>query len=105
MRNTFLNNLKKNRHKVSIDDEIQSVSHVLIERNFCHETPLLEQEINSMISRFPETDQKIIGMVSKGFKYKEIADELELPLGTIKNRLHNLRKELKNALNIHNQKI
>ena len=34
----------------------------------------------------------------EGFKYQEIADELELPLGTIKSRIFFARKELKKVI-------
>lgn len=34
----------------------------------------------------------------EGFKYQEIADELELPLGTIKSRIFFARKELKKLI-------
>lgn len=38
----------------------------------------------------------------RGFKYQEIAEEFELPIGTIKSRIHFARKELKQKLNRHN---
>ncbi|HNB49271.1 MAG TPA: sigma factor-like helix-turn-helix DNA-binding protein [Chitinophagales bacterium] len=34
----------------------------------------------------------------KGYKYHEIAEQLNLPLGTIKSRIFFARKELKNLL-------
>jgi RNA polymerase sigma-70 factor (ECF subfamily) len=34
----------------------------------------------------------------KGFKYHEIADYLEIPIGTVKNRIHIARKSLKDDL-------
>jgi len=36
----------------------------------------------------------------EGFKYQEIADELELPLGTVKSRIFFARKELKGMINV-----
>ena len=33
-----------------------------------------------------------------GFKYQEIADELSLPLGTVKSRIFFARKELKERI-------
>jgi RNA polymerase sigma-70 factor (ECF subfamily) len=37
----------------------------------------------------------------RGFKYHEIAEKLEIPIGTVKNRIHIARKELKDALKIY----
>ncbi|MBW8324455.1 MAG: hypothetical protein K0M50_06800 [Prolixibacteraceae bacterium] len=34
----------------------------------------------------------------EGFKYKEIAEELKLPLGTIKSRIFFTRKKLEKSL-------
>jgi RNA polymerase sigma-70 factor (ECF subfamily) len=40
-------------------------------------------------------------MYFHGFKYHEIADKLAIPIGTVKNRIHLARKELKDALKMH----
>ena len=40
-------------------------------------------------------------MFFKGYKYHEIAEELNLPIGTVKNRIHIARKELKDALKMY----
>ena len=37
-------------------------------------------------------------MYFRGFKYHEIADRLEIPIGTVKNRIHIARKQLKDNL-------
>ncbi|MEL7021133.1 MAG: sigma factor-like helix-turn-helix DNA-binding protein, partial [Bacteroidota bacterium] len=34
-----------------------------------------------------------------GYKYQEIADNLQLPLGTVKSRIFFARKELKSLIN------
>lgn len=40
-----------------------------------------------------------------GFKYHEIAEKLEIPIGTVKNRIHIARKELKAKLKVYAHKI
>jgi DNA-directed RNA polymerase specialized sigma24 family protein len=37
----------------------------------------------------------------RGFKYHEIADKLEIPIGTVKNRIHIARKLLKDDLHMY----
>lgn len=41
-------------------------------------------------------------MYFRGYKYLEIADKLNLPLGTVKNRIHIARKQLMEALTDNN---
>jgi len=40
-------------------------------------------------------------MYFQGFKYHEIAEELNLPIGTVKNRIHIARKLLKSSLKMY----
>ena len=40
-------------------------------------------------------------MYFKGFKYHEIAEKLSMPIGTVKNRIHIARKELKDVLSVY----
>jgi RNA polymerase sigma-70 factor (ECF subfamily) len=37
-------------------------------------------------------------MYFTGYKYYEIAEMLKIPIGTVKNRIHLARKELKDSL-------
>ncbi|MGB0838536.1 MAG: sigma factor-like helix-turn-helix DNA-binding protein [Chitinophagales bacterium] len=37
----------------------------------------------------------------KGFKYQEIANDLSLPLGTVKSRIFFARRELKQKLDVY----
>ncbi|RZK13265.1 MAG: hypothetical protein EOO56_27555, partial [Hymenobacter sp.] len=36
-----------------------------------------------------------------GYKYLEIAEKLQIPIGTVKNRIHIARKDLKAALHVY----
>ena len=36
-----------------------------------------------------------------GYKYEEIAEQLQIPLGTVKVRIHNARKELMGKLSTY----
>ena len=38
------------------------------------------------------------GLYVSGFKYREIADRLDLPLGTVKSRIHFTRRRLQEEL-------
>jgi RNA polymerase sigma-70 factor (ECF subfamily) len=51
-------------------------------------------ELIEMVDRLPEDFKKPFMMAYKGFKYEEIAEELDSPLGTIKSRIFFARKKL-----------
>lgn len=51
-----------------------------------------------VINDLPDNMRKPFKLYVFGFKYREIADKLNLPLGTIKKRLHHARKKLQNDL-------
>jgi RNA polymerase sigma-70 factor (ECF subfamily) len=51
-------------------------------------------EISNAINAFPEEYRVPFSMHVAGYKYNEIADQLHLPLGTIKSRIYFARKKL-----------
>ena len=54
------------------------------------------------LSQLPERCREIFQMSRKyGLKYHEIAEELDLPIGTVKNRIHIARKTLKSSLKMY----
>jgi len=62
------------------------------------ETNMFIKELNEMIERLDGSLRVPFMLHYEGFKYQEIADELELPLGTIKSRIFFARKELKKVI-------
>jgi DNA-directed RNA polymerase specialized sigma24 family protein len=43
-------------------------------------------------------------MYFEGFKYHEIAENLDIPIGTVKTRIHVARKLLKKDLKVYDKK-
>ena len=56
------------------------------------------QDLTQAIGILNEDVKTPFMMHFEGFKYQEIADELALPLGTVKSRIFFARKELKKKL-------
>ncbi|MFT4970697.1 MAG: RNA polymerase sigma factor (sigma-70 family) [Chitinophagales bacterium] len=98
MKNTFINNYRKKKKEQEtitkpgeINDSMLHQSAVEIEpgvRILLSET--LKMAINSLK---PEMGITFM-MYFEGYKYHEIAEKLELPLGTVKSRIFLARKEL-----------
>ena len=59
-------------------------------------------DINKALNILAEDYRTPFVMYFRGFKYYEIADKLDIPIGTVKNRIHIARKELKEMLYMYN---
>lgn len=101
MRNTFITNYQRlARRNTFIDSTanlhyINSSDNVVDNKAFANFTI---QDINQAIGKLDETYSTPFMLHFKGFKYHEIAEKLEIPIGTVKNRIHLARKELKDSL-------
>lgn len=100
MRNTFINDFR--RKKTS---KTQSVSHESLYIQFNDRAVdnngvqnLTEKEINAMIDDLDDKLRIPFMMFYVGYRYHEIAKKLELPLGTVKSRIHNARKILQSQV-------
>jgi len=102
MKNIFINNYRKKVKQNTIMDStdnmfyINSGSVVIGNRA---ESNIMMQELDKMVAKLDDSIKIPFMMHYQGFKYQEIADDLELPLGTIKSRIFFARKELKNVIN------
>jgi RNA polymerase sigma-70 factor (ECF subfamily) len=57
------------------------------------------ERIERALATLPEHHRRIVVLSDiEGLSYKEIADVLEIPMGTVMSRLHNARKRLRAAL-------
>ncbi len=62
------------------------------------EDPLDLKEMLSIIDSFHEDLRKPLSMFMEGYTYKEIADDMSMPIGTVKSRIYTARKSLQNKL-------
>jgi RNA polymerase sigma-70 factor (ECF subfamily) len=61
-------------------------------------TNLNLKEVNKMIYDLPDLFRTPFILYFEGYKYNEISDALNEPLGTIKSRIHFARKILKQKI-------
>ena len=62
------------------------------------ETSFAMADIKKALSSIPEMYSVPFIRYFEGYKYQEIADELNLPLGTVKTYIHHARLRLKKML-------
>ena len=98
MRNIFINNYRRKSKQNTIFDS--TPNEFLINYNQTAvanpaEGNIKLKEIKAAIDELPDIFRKPFLLYFDGFKYHEIADMLEEPLGTIKSRIHFARKLLK----------
>lgn len=105
MKNTFITNyqrlLRRNTFIDSTDNLhfINSMESTMLDNGA--ERSFVLEDINNAIGKLENTYQEPFMMHFKGFKYHEISDKLQIPIGTVKNRIHIARKELKSILSIY----
>lgn len=107
MRNTFINNYNKITKRISSVDTSEYLQCLNMNQNFIAQNKgtasFVMRDINKAITRLSEEHRKPFMMYYVGYKYQEIAEELSLPIGTVKNRIHIARKELKQMLEVYRQ--
>ena len=59
------------------------------------------KDIQAAINALKDMYKVPFNLYFRGFKYHEIADKLGIPIGTVKNRIHIARKELKKGLKVY----
>jgi RNA polymerase sigma factor (sigma-70 family) len=104
MRNTFITNYQKMIRKNTFIDHTDSLHHlnssVTSLENEAYSHFALE-DIQAAVDTLEASYRHPFRMYFEGFKYSEIAKTLKIPIGTVKNRIHIARKELKQSLQVY----
>lgn len=110
--NTFINNYRRDTRRPQ-ETDLGELEDLYLFRRLARETSatsstsaedqllegLVEEDIKQAIESLPENFRMVVLLADlEGFSYKEIADILEIPIGTVMSRLHRGRKALQVAL-------
>ena len=101
MRNIFINNYRKTLRDQTYVDQTDNLFY--LNQNIDIETDSTEgsydlKEMRRIVNALPKEYRVPFAMYVSGFKYREIADKLNLPLGTIKSRIYFTRQKLQKEL-------
>lgn len=101
MRNTFINNYRKNQREGSMRDNTRELYFLNVEDNHTFSSPEKQyawEELWDKIEAVEETFRTPFKMHTSGYKYHEIAEHLNIPIGTVKNRIFQARKEIQRLM-------
>lgn len=98
MRNIFINQYRRRKRRATLLDH--SDNQFLLQpldtaANNDGEAKVLYDDLTTVINQLDESMRKPFLMHFSGYKYEEIAEEMDLPLGTVKSRIFFARKYLK----------
>ncbi|UKN03618.1 sigma-70 family RNA polymerase sigma factor [Paracrocinitomix mangrovi] len=94
LKNTFINSYrKKSNQMISYNSEYYRVMNGNPDE-YKPDDILMTDHIEKLINDLDPAMAEPFKMHFEGFKYHEIAEELDLPLGTVKSRIHQSRKVL-----------
>jgi len=108
MKNTFITNYQKMVRRGTFIDTTDNLHYInsgssMIENEAFSNFTM--EDINQTLDQLEDVYKTPFLMHFKGYKYHEIANNLTIPIGTVKNRIHIARKILKDELNIYRTKF
>lgn len=108
LKNTFINNYRKiKREPAKLDyDEIEDIYENIksdqakdnnLDLDFYND--LLDDELSAALSKIPSKMKEVFLLCDlEGYTYEEIAEITDIPIGTVRSRLHRARKLLQDEL-------
>ena len=95
MRNIFINNYRRIVREQTFVDTTDNQYHLAFEST---ESAYDLKEMRRIVNNLPKEYRVPFSMHIAGFKYREIAEKLGLPIGTVKSRIFFTRQRLQEEL-------
>lgn len=101
MRNTFINNYRKNKRARTSNDTTKDLYFLNVEDEHTFNRPHESMEFKEIWRNVNDIREELLvpfKLYTTGYKYHEIAEHLNLPIGTVKNRIFHARKDIQKRL-------
>ena len=101
MRNLFINNYRKVMRDNTFVDRTENLYHINLSEDSGFESTEKAydiKEIHRAVHALPKEYRIPFAMHISGFKYREIVEKLNLPIGTVKSRIFFTRQKLQREL-------
>ncbi len=101
MRNIFINNYRQSVKKATVIDQSEDLFHLNLSQDSGLSTPegsYAVKEISAALNEFSDEYRIPFNLYVAGYKYSEIAEKMNLPIGTVKTRIFVARQKLREQL-------
>lgn len=101
MRNIFINNYRRIVREQTYADHTENQYHLNHSDDCAYEsteTAYDLKEMHRIVNALPREYRQPFSMHLSGYKYREIAERMDLPLGTVKSRIFFTRQKLQQDL-------
>lgn len=107
MKNTFISNYQRLVRRKTFTDSTDGLHYLNSSDNITENlafSTFTREDIEAALAQTDAVFRVPFLMYFEGYKYHEIAEHLEIPIGTVKNRIHIARKFLKAKLSVYSSK-
>ena len=97
MKNTFINQYRRKKKRLVVTDDTENqvyLNNTRYTSDYCADQQTMHQEISQTVEKLDHKYKMPFQLHFDGFKYHEIADQLDLPVGTVKSRIFTARNLL-----------
>ena len=100
MYNSFVNHYRKRKSKQKVLQTVSNYNQITQDKSIGvrADEDLLHKELKSIVSELPNKFHNPFQMLLEGYKYREISETLDVPIGTIRSRIHYARQKIKKRL-------
>ncbi|MBQ5892222.1 MAG: RNA polymerase sigma factor [Bacteroidales bacterium] len=101
MKNTFINNYRRNKKVQSVitkEDSTPWINNISGNVIYQADHNTKYTQIVMLINTLPEEQKIPFEMINQGYKYWEIAEKFNIPIGTVKSRIFLARQKLNQLL-------
>src|SRR5690606_30736186 len=98
MNNIYINKYRRVGSRRKAEKELRVTNTMEPTTRKQAESSFIIKDIETAMSCLSPENQDIFTMYMEGFKYREIGSQMGIKEGTIKTRIHTIRKELKRKL-------
>ncbi len=100
MRNSFINNYRKMKTRNKVEKPVEDLVSVVENKAVSNQagSMIMQKELTNILEKLSNDYKVPFLMFFQGYHYDEIAEHMNLPIGTVKSRIFYARKQLKDMI-------